>query len=377
MMKILASATFFLGFWLQCNAQNSEISMKDLAIPSSPAFIIMDASPSMIQTPNTPKSFILGVVQAFQLSNGTFPQQYSAEFAPYWWIRPADKSISSITGVPVKRKAGTDSVSLKENPFAGVKFTTLSTGFFNKDMVQDSFNVPQKIFSAGFRSTVLKIHPKTHAGNIQRLVFQWHDLAQKEMDNNLELLTEIAKHPEKMEELKKAFIPAGTRKVVDSINFYLASKPLFSLDIAGAYAVYGVGDTAWKSGRAGAWATASGYIPIFQNKEKEGPHYLNVCLSLRFLNDWYSIRTPQKSSFVDAGGKIAYESSQISLGVESIYRYVNQEDEIQNRTVGIFSYKVAENFYLHAAFGKNFDIPNKLIAMFGLNWGFGSESIRL
>lgn len=376
-MKALVFAAVLIGTLFHSFAQNSEISLKDLAIPSSPAFVIMDASPTMIQTPNTPKSFILGVAQAFQQSNGTFPQQYSAEFAPYWWIRPMDKSIASITGVPVSKKQSGIGSPVRENPFAGVKFTTLSTGFFNKDMVQDSSNSPQKIFSAGFRSTVLKIHSRNYAGDIQRLVVQWHDIAQKEMDDSMELLTEIAKHPEKIDDLQNAFIPSGTVKVVDSIKFLLASKPLFSLDIAGAYALYGIGDTAWKSGRAGAWATASGYFPVFQNMNKDGHHYLNVCLSFRVLNDWYSIRTPEKTRFLDAGGKIAFETDQFSLGVESIYRFRNQNEEMQNRTVGIFNYKVAENIYLHAAFGKNFDIPNKLIAMFGLNWGFGSEAIRL
>jgi hypothetical protein len=48
-----------------------------------------------------------------------------------------------------------------------------------------------------------------------------------------------------------------------------------------------------------------------------------------------------------------------------------------NRSVGVFSYQVGSNLYINGAFGKDFNITNKLISFLGINWGFGDEKIKL
>ena len=44
---------------------NSEVKIKELAVPKAPAFKLLDISPTQIETPNTPKQFALGIAQSF------------------------------------------------------------------------------------------------------------------------------------------------------------------------------------------------------------------------------------------------------------------------------------------------------------------------
>ena len=49
---------------------NSEVNVKELAVPKAPAFKLLDISPTQIETPNSPKQFVLGVAQSFNDSVG-------------------------------------------------------------------------------------------------------------------------------------------------------------------------------------------------------------------------------------------------------------------------------------------------------------------
>ncbi|MEP7239039.1 MAG: hypothetical protein ABI685_14265 [Ferruginibacter sp.] len=361
---------------------NNSVSLKDLAVPNSPAFIITDITPSLIQTPNTPKSFVLGLAQSFQQSSDGFPQNYSAEFAPYWWLKPQNRNVYTMVGLKTVMDANKQVISIKGgDPFSGLKFTSFSLAFLNKDMVPDTIKVNQKIFSIGVRTTVLKYYMKSHAENLKNKISEWHEAAQKELEIYQEAITRA--DPKKQAEMLKQlanFKPSGTSTELKEINDIINEKPIFSLDVAGAYAIYGIGDSAWKSGRSGIWTTLSSYIPLALGGEKINKNYFNLNFSLRYLFDNYHKDAKgiiSKNRSIDLGGKIAIELDKFSIGIESLYRFNNGVANSQNRTVGIINYKVADNIYITGAFGKNFENPNKLISLFGINWGFGSETVNL
>jgi hypothetical protein len=211
-------------------------------------------------------------------------------------------------------------------------------------------------------------------------VTEWHTAAQQEMDNNMDLLTEISRHPENASQLRDKFIPAGTGDILTSINALLNQKPLFSMDIAAAIAAYGVGDSTWKTGRYGIWTTMSSYLPLSPEKNNLQLSYLNLNLSMRYMTDQYHRADNgllDKQNAFDIGGKIALEADKFTFGFETVYRILGNSKDTQFRTVGIFNVKVKDNLYVNGAFGKNFDLPNKLVALFGVNFGFGNESVKL
>src|SRR4051812_40967559 len=87
-------AIYFSGF-----AQNNkEVKLEDLGVPKSPGFQLIDISPTNIESPTTPKSFVVGVLESFD-ANARWPQNYSMETAPYWWARSSSKNIYSFLGI--------------------------------------------------------------------------------------------------------------------------------------------------------------------------------------------------------------------------------------------------------------------------------------
>lgn len=380
-MKSAVGCTFLviMSFYTYSQSVDNEVKLSDLAVPTSPAFIITDISPSTFQTPTTPKSFILGLVQSYEESSDGFPQNYSAEFAPYWWLNPAKRNVYSFLGIEKPRPNSADSVA-KANPFSGLKFTTVSLAFLKKDLIADTVDNAQKMFSLGVRTTILKFHNKKYAAAINAKVKEWHNLTQLEMAVVQEKLTRAsaAERAELLHEFAN-FKPKTTTAKLKEISELIAQKPLFSWDIAGAFATYGVGDSTWRAGRTGVWTTLSTYLPLGKEKEIQ-KKYFNLNLVVRYLRDNYHGNEEgmlSRANNLDVGGKIALEFDKLSIGYEALFRYVDGKGSAQNRNVGIINYRIADNIYLNGAYGENFDLPGKLVALFGVTWGIGTETVKL
>ena len=361
---------------------DDEVKLSDLAVPTSPAFIITDISPSTFQTPTTPKSFILGLVQSYEESSDGLPQNYSAEFAPYWWLNPAKRNVYSFLGIETPSSNSADAVA-KENPFSGLKFTTVSLAFLRKDLVADTLQNSQKIVSLGVRTTILKFHNKKYTAAIKAKVQEWHALTQVEIEAVQEKMTRAASAAERTELLNEFtnFKPKTTASKLKEISELIAQKPLFSWDIAGAFATYGIGDSTWNAGRTGLWTTLATYLPLGLGEDKQIPeNYFNLNLVVRYMRDNYHSSEEgrlSRANNLDVGGKIALEFNKLSIGYEALFRYVDGKGSPQNRNVGIINYRIADNIYLNGAYGENFDLPGKLVALFGITWGIGSETIKL
>ena len=109
-MGKLFTVTVILALHCQLYAQSvdKQVRIKDLAAPTSPAFILTDVAPSAVQTPTTPKAFVLGLVKSFDESSGGFPQNYSAEFSPYWLIAPENRSVYEVRSTGTARQPAAD-----------------------------------------------------------------------------------------------------------------------------------------------------------------------------------------------------------------------------------------------------------------------------
>ena len=79
-------------------------TVDDLRVPASPAFILLDVSPTSVERPNTPRAFALGLLSATERGDSTFPQDLAMEIAPYWWKSHPDLTFRSYYGLGGQKK---------------------------------------------------------------------------------------------------------------------------------------------------------------------------------------------------------------------------------------------------------------------------------
>lgn len=101
-MKKNILAVSFLCITMECLAQkipnNIDIELKDLIVPSSPAFSILDFNPKTIERPGTIKALALNMVNETGKSGG-IPKNFALEFAPYWFFKDAKMDIYNYNGI--------------------------------------------------------------------------------------------------------------------------------------------------------------------------------------------------------------------------------------------------------------------------------------
>lgn len=68
------------------HGQQDSIQLSAFRTPPSPAFTLLGVSPTSVARPTTPRAFALSLLSAGE-GAGVLPENYAAEFAPYWMAR--------------------------------------------------------------------------------------------------------------------------------------------------------------------------------------------------------------------------------------------------------------------------------------------------
>ncbi len=358
-----------------CVAQQPKgnLTLEELAAPNAPAFMLLDVSPANIESPNTPKEFTFAAIQSFAEGQG-WPQNFAVQFTPYWWIKPSERSVYEFAGI-------NPAFPSKSKPFSGLKFSSLSVAFVNADLIPDQIDEQQKILSLGLNSTLIKIQQRGYASALNQEIQNWHTAAQEElkiMQEAMEQEPDRAKQKKLQQQLNNSSWPVSAESA-EKIRKIINQKPVFSLNIAGAYALYGIDDQRFASGRSGIWTTLASYLPLSKKKEIS-ENYFKILIHSRYMTDRFSLDAnsilPAES--LDLGAKIGLDFSRFSVAFESINRnYVGINLISGKRNVGLISYRINETLYLNGTFGEDFGPAKKLVSLFGINWGFGDEKVNL
>ncbi|SFD98814.1 hypothetical protein SAMN05518672_10452 [Chitinophaga sp. CF118] len=380
MKKILF---FLLIYW---NIHNSVFAQNivdpaNLSVPQSSAFKLMDVSPELIETPGTPKAFGLGILQSFN-SSSLWPQNYAATFSPYWWVRSPKRNFYNFTGIDENEVNG----KRKYHPFNDIKFADISVAFLQKNVIPDSANSNAKVFSVGFRTTILKIHEKNYATELGDLTDAWHSDALKNIDavvkGNLQFREAVFNGDTTTQRMIRKRINdslnliTSKENAADLVDEKLLQKPILQWDMAGAYATYGIGDTSWQTGRAGVWTTVALNIPL---SKKNKINYLSFTGYARYMYDAFSLKqgVPTHSNSFEAGGKMSLTIEDFNIGIEAIHRNYQLADDLKSqRVVGVINYRISKNFYINGAFGNDFGMGKpKILAMLGTTFGLSREAL--
>lgn len=337
--------TFIMFFLFTSNhtiAQN-DVSIKNLEIPTAPALSILDETATIIETPKNIKTLTTS------LSNG-IGNNVAIEFSPYL-LFSTNKNFYDYNGFKVKNK------KIIEKGVLGQTSTNLSISIASvrKDTISN--------IALGFRTNLLTVqNPK------RKIVFMEADSIYEKDIRELMIKLDpdsLRKSPEYIR-LNRQF-----NKLLDSVAS-LNTKPLFSIDVAGAYTQF-YSNNNYNSGNKGkvaSWITLS-YNKELGTKTDGNSSYLSFYSIGRYIQDnsFFDEKNNQiiTKNFIDFGGKIEIDFGKLLFA----YEYVNRINENENyRSVGTIKYKLSKDIILNGGFGKNFESNQNLVSFLGINWGF-------
>ncbi len=380
--KIIIAACLLLATSVLHAQEDKEIELKDLEVPNSPAFSLLDISPTVIDKPGTPKAFTASLVNLIG-EGKSLPKNFAMEFAPFWLFK---------NSLNVYQYMGMGKDGKKENVFSNMRNTSISLGsVFIDSTAKKPFDV--NYISVGIRSNIITIRNKT----INEATVKCMDDISVLINKNLNIPVSTAcgnlyepgseKYMKCLQDSLAAAIEKNKRaieKLEKKLKSLTSFKPTFLVDLAGATSWSFVNNTFGnnKSYRSAVWTTASYSQPLSGigdlDKLIGNKNYLNLSILLRYMdeNSTADFISFSHSPAFDIGGKISLDIDRFSLALETISRnYSKSGLSNTSRTVGILQYKVRDDLFISGTFGKNFGEITNLFSQFGINWGFGKQSI--
>lgn len=339
------------------------ITLKDLEVPEAPAMTLLDEAPSIVNRPNSPRAFVLSVINSFQGDYSGLPKNYALELTPFWFF--SHKKMNFF------RYAGLTEHGM--NPFAGIKMASLSMAYVNKTDQEDQPATSN--ISIGLRSTLIRFYRSTYyqelldanlyaVGRLKRL-----EKAKEEAGATPDLLFS---DPKRYHQIVKRVIDSveNSDSLITMVE-KLKEKPIFAIDGAVAYNAYFSDNnfSSNQSGRFGAWLTLN-YSYRFS---KNSTNYLNIYGVGRYISDNTNVdedMVGDRTDYFDFGGKFELEFDKLTIAYEFIHRINDSGDSY--RSAGLLKYKINDNIYLTGAFGRNFGETENLITLLGINWGIGT-----
>lgn len=348
---------FLIGTYWYANAQTDvELSQFQMSNITSPAFQLMEETVTDVYTPENVKALALHV-------QNNFGESLAIEVAPYFFINTKSKSRTYYKYIGVTKENDV----LKQNPFSGLNTTTLSFAYLKKDFKNIVGDNDHKTFSIGIRTTLLRFFDKE----------QIYNNAEKIADELLKIpsppiqILSMEAGPKKDEAFKKFYLEQ--QKIEERFKpFQKTIKPIFKLDGALAYSnLFKENSTDGGTvSRFGSWLT--GEFNLILNEDDETSttnNYMSVLAIARYIEDGFNMEvadTYTTSYYRDFGGKVNFEFGKFTFG----YEYVKRNGSISSeRSVGTISFALDKNISLTGGFGKDFQVTDNLLAIFGINWG--------
>ncbi|PWN58882.1 hypothetical protein [Chryseobacterium viscerum] len=401
-------------------SQNKEISadLNKLELSNAPSVMLLGLASSDLETPKSKKAFMTSIVNSFSENEG-LPNAYAVELTPTHLFPLTEMDALKYAGIKSIKKAD-NTYEYKKNIFSEVKNVSFSFAFL-KNYKIENLDTENPSVSFSLRTTIFKIRNKKNIADIvasNDMISEMLTRIQKDFEHTqkfMDIYSSGGSQDEITEKIEKAYDEFVTdfyktgkyKKFIDETEKYkkyLDEKPAFQLDVASAYSTFFL-DNQFKNnqfGKLGVWMTMSSGINLERDpkkneipKESEDPNKekskltiketsatgisktekrLNFYAVARYLQDKtvYDLTNGfSRTNNYDFGGKIELVYNKFSIGYEFIYRSSDLDNTY--RSNGIINYKVSDNVYINAAFGKNYGDKNNLISFLGLNWGLDSK----
>lgn len=354
----LCLSVFYFG--QQKDALNIPLSEFNMSNITSPAFVLINESPSEIYVPENLKSLIVH-------TTSNFKGGLSVELTPYYYINTNSKDRNFLKYIGIKEENG----KVTQNPFSGLNTTTISFAYANKEF-ENFADGERKVFSIGGRTKLLRYYNKQDAINYDSKIS--NILKDIDWPSSVIIAASNASSQEEKTKIFKDYLESSKGKSelgaqIEKLKVYKKPiKPVFQIDGAIGYSTL-FKENNIKSAtvdRLGIWLTSE--LSLILNKdsdESNSNNYINVFLVGRYIEDGF-LNNEGKLFYRDIGGKLELELGRISLSYEYIDRYGSIKS---NRSVGNIKFIVNKDVSLSGGFGKDFSSEDNLVALFGINWG--------
>ena len=333
--------------------------LNKMRAPDSPAFDILDASPSEIQRPTSVSQLALNLGTFLGGGSLIVPKSLSLEVAPYWL-----RSHPTLTLEALERQR-----------FRKVfRNTTISLGTRSVDASQDVPN-PYTDLAAGIRLKLYDGKPSLKCAlELQTIKMKAADAATAGLVP-ADVMVDLSQRfpPQELDAAVEAWKAARVKTIEDML------PRLSEACLAGAAARMGLlvdaaGAAAWRfttssfdSGRFNTWAagiTAGWAEPLW---------------SVLVLTRYQRIDIISESEgALDVGARIVFASSRFAISSEGIHREVRGHDP-RYRVVALVEYAIlpASDAWLSVSFGRDALRTGKgeLVALANLKFWFGTKNV--
>jgi hypothetical protein len=325
---------------------SDDAALDDLRTPASPAFVLLGIEPSSVERPGTPKAFAVNLASAFEQGN-SLPEDYAIEIAPYW-----------LTSHP--------KLTFDEYYNAGIGRSFLQTLSFSL-------------------ATSGAANEGDEAGTRTGIGLRALPLAGKPNSNLAELRSQLAEVQDKIfdtdDEAEEEQIQKEMKKIALQIQEADRRRVGLLVELAGAITADFPEDNFDKVelDRIGLWITPN-YRWLKSSKENgaESQDLFDLIFVIRLIHDQGNDKDSESLS--DIGGRIRWQHGDFSLSAEAVQRFIaGTETETTYRLSANLEYRLSNNIYLNASFGKDYDQGDEggsnLISSLSLDFGFGKTPV--
>jgi hypothetical protein len=357
---------------------------------TNPAFLLLDETPTNINTPDNIRSL------ALYLSNGFSNSNIAVEVSTYWVLGNKDKSYQEYRGL----KFEGNSASI--DPFKALERNlTISLGYLDKTF--EGIGSNKKVIAFGGNTTLFEFYNQSRTTRLVQQVaavekgvedevlsaFRQYFIASGlfEVDNAkcdameanvaeyYEVATKFLAQPDKRENpLYAQYTPRSltlkyfAAQCPNIQNFYHNGKnikPNIRVDGAVGYSIlYKEGDfNAATANRFGSWVTVDAAIEL--NNQK----YLHLLGIGKYIDDGFNIDENEiyfSKTYWDYGAKVELDLNRFKLSYEYLRRTGDGE---KFRSVGNLTYQLTTAMSITGGFGKDFPADDNLVTLLGINWG--------
>lgn len=350
--------------------EKANLSYLQLSNVTSPAFLILDETPTSVYTPENLRAFMIHSLQ-------NLGENISIEVTPYFFLNNEGETYYKFKGIEKEADKNlsvvTSGSELKQNYFSGLgRNLTISAAFFNKEF--DNIEGKHKTYSVGVRTTLFRYYNNERKASVyNKAINRAVKLSNIKQPTKIHLLTE--------EEIKEYYVKKYEEVEAADPEFSKTIQPIFQIDGAIGHALLfkNTEINAATLQRTSAWLTLRSSFLMFDRIGKENKNnYLNIFAIGRYVKDGFSFTNGKRNTlfYRDVGAKIELEIWRFALG----YEYINRSgSENSYKSLGNLKFLLNKDITFTGGFGKDFMPNEKGITFIGINWGlnFGSDEVKL